>query len=216
MNDGTLVVNEIFRSVQGESTRAGLPCTFVRLTACDLRCSWCDTEYAFHEGAKRTVDEIVAEVDRLGSDLVCVTGGEPLLQKNVHALIAALLERGSTVTIETGGHRDIGPLDPRVIRVVDLKAPSSGETERMRWENLALLRPDDEVKIVVGDRNDFDWAAGVVAEHRLEDRCPVLFSPVHGRLDPAELARWILDSGLRVRIQLQLHKLLWPEAVRGV
>ncbi len=216
MSAPAVVVNEVFRSIQGESTRAGLPCVFVRLTACDLRCRWCDTEYAFHEGTKRSVDDVVSEVESLGGDLVEITGGEPLLQRDVHALIAALLDAGKTVLLETGGHRDIAPLDPRVIRIVDLKAPSSGETDRMRWENIPELRTVDEVKIVIADRADFDWALAVIREHGLEDRLPILLSPVQGELDPAELARWVLDSGLYARVQLQLHKILWPEAVRGV
>ena len=216
VDDNSLVINEIFRSIQGESTRSGLPCTFVRLTACDLRCSWCDTEYAFHEGTKRTVEDVVAEVERLGGGLVEITGGEPLLQKNVHSLAQSLLAAGHTVMLETGGHRDIAPVDPRVIRIVDLKAPSSGETGRMRWANLAELRATDEIKIVIADRADFDWAVETIRAHRLEGRCPILLSPVHGRLDAAELAGWLLEAGVEARVQLQLHKLLWPAALRGV
>ncbi|MGQ0722694.1 MAG: radical SAM protein [Candidatus Eiseniibacteriota bacterium] len=212
----TLVINEIFHSIQGESTHAGLPCVFVRLTACDLRCSWCDTEYAFYEGTKREVGEIAGEVERYGCDLVEITGGEPLLQPNVHDLIGVLLERGKTVMIETGGHRDISPLDPRVIRIVDVKTPSSGESHRVRTENFALLRPADELKFVVKDRADFDWSVSMIERHGLAAKCPLLFSPVAGVLDPAELAGWLLGAGLRARLQLQLHKILWPEAVRGV
>lgn len=211
-----LVINEIFHSIQGESTLAGRPCVFVRLTACDLRCSWCDTEYAFYEGAKRDVDDVVAEVERFGTELVEITGGEPLLQPAVHDLAGALLARGKTVMIETGGHRDIGTLDPRIRRIVDVKTPSSGESHRVRWENLALLRDTDEVKFVVQDRVDFDFALRVIREHALEGRCPLLLSPVHGVIEPAKLAAWILESGVRARLQLQLHKLLWPTALRGV
>jgi 7-carboxy-7-deazaguanine synthase len=211
-----LIVNEIFHSIQGESTRAGLPYVFVRLTACDLRCSWCDTEYAFYEGAKREVEEVVRDVERYGCDLVEITGGEPLLQPNVHELIAVLLERGKTVMIETGGHRDIAPLDSRVIRIVDVKTPSSGESHRVRTENFALLRPTDELKFVIRDRADFDWSLGMIERHGLAAKCPLLFSPVAGELDPAELAGWLLGSGLRARLQLQLHKIVWPEALRGV
>ena len=210
-----LVINEIFFSIQGESTHAGKPCVFVRLTACDLRCSWCDSEYTLYEGTKRTLDSILEEVRGYGCDLVEVTGGEPLLQKNVHELIARLLEDGKTVMIETGGHRDISVLDERVLRIVDVKTPSSGESHRVMTENFPHLRETDELKFVVKDRKDFDFSLEMIREHGLEERCPLLFSPVHG-VDPADLARWIMDSGVRARLQLQLHKILWPEAVRGV
>jgi 7-carboxy-7-deazaguanine synthase len=213
---GKLVVNEIFHSIQGESVHAGRPCVFVRLTACDLRCRWCDTEYAFHEGTKRGVADVVAEVERFGCPLVEVTGGEPLLQPGVHELMDRLLESGHEVLLETGGHRDITGVDPRVRRIVDLKAPGSGEEARNRWENLADLRATDNVKVVIADRRDFEWAVRAVAEHGVAERCPVLFSPVHGELEPAELAAWILESGTPARMQLQLHKLLWPSVVRGV
>jgi 7-carboxy-7-deazaguanine synthase len=212
----TLVINEIFHSIQGESTQAGRPCVFVRLTGCDLRCSWCDTEYAFYEGTKREIDEIVADVARYDCDLVEVTGGEPLLQPRVHDLIARLLEAGKTVMIETGGHRDVSKVDPRVRRIVDVKTPSSGEVERNRFENFPLLRETDELKFVVQDRTDFDFAISTIRTHDLETRCPLLLSPVHGKLDAAELAAWVLESGVRARVQLQLHKLLWPAALRGV
>jgi 7-carboxy-7-deazaguanine synthase len=212
----TLVVNEIFHSIQGESTRAGLPCVFVRLTACDLRCSWCDTEYAFYEGTKREIADVVGEVEQYRCDLVEITGGEPLLQPNVHELIGALLDRGKTVMIETGGHRDISPLDPRVIRIVDVKTPSSGESHRVRVESFALLRTTDELKFVVKDRADYHWSVEMIERHGLAAKCPLLFSPVAGVLDPAELAGWLLKDGLHARLQLQLHKVLWPEAVRGV
>jgi 7-carboxy-7-deazaguanine synthase len=212
----TLVINEIFHSIQGESTQAGRPCVFVRLTGCDLRCSWCDTEYAFYEGTKREIDEIVADVARYDCDLVEVTGGEPLLQPRVHDLIARLLEAGKTVMIETGGHRDVSKVDPRVRRIVDVKTPSSGEVERNRFENFPLLRETDELKFVVQDRTDFDFAISTIRAHGLETRCPLLLSPVHGKLDAAELAAWVLESRVRARVQLQLHKLLWPAALRGV
>jgi 7-carboxy-7-deazaguanine synthase len=212
----TLVINEIFHSIQGESTQAGRPCVFVRLTGCDLRCSWCDTEYAFYEGTKREIDEIVADVARYDCDLVEVTGGEPLLQPRVHDLIARLLEAGKTVMIETGGHRDVSKVDPRVRRIVDVKTPSSGEVERNRFENFLLLRETDELKFVVQDRTDFDFAISTIRAHDLETRCPLLLSPVHGKQDAAELAAWVLESGVRARVQLQLHKLLWPAALRGV
>jgi 7-carboxy-7-deazaguanine synthase len=212
----SIVINEIFHSLQGESTLAGRPCVFVRLTACDLRCRWCDTAYAFHEGTKREVADVVEEACRPGCDLVEVTGGEPLLQPSVHELIAGLLARGKTVMIETGGHRDITPLDPRVRRIVDVKTPSSGEQDRMHWPNLAALREGDEVKFVVADRADFDYALGVIRKHGLEGRVPLLLSPAHGTLEPAELAAWLLESGVDARLQMQLHKLLWPTILRGV
>ncbi len=211
-----LVVNEIFRSIQGESTRAGEPCVFVRLTACDLRCTWCDTEYAFHEGTKQTVAEVLDRVEAWDVRLVTVTGGEPLLQKSTPELITSLLDRGRTVLVETGGHRDITGLDSRAIRILDLKAPSSGQTDRMRWGNLDDLRATDEVKIVVRDRIDYDWALKTIHSRGIEGRCPILLSPVHGELDPATLAGWILESGAPVRLQIQLHRLLWPETLRGV
>ena len=211
-----LVINEIFHSVQGESTLAGRPCVFVRLTACDLRCSWCDTEYAFYEGKKRDVEDVLREVLGYPCDLVEITGGEPLLQPNVHELISRLLDRGKSVMIETGGHRDIGALDPRVRRIVDVKTPSSGESDRVRVENFPLLRETDELKFVIRDRRDFDWALEMLVRHDLERRCPLLFSPVHESLEPAVLAEWLLESGVSARLQLQLHKILWPQAVRGV
>ncbi|MEZ5063642.1 MAG: radical SAM protein [bacterium] len=211
-----LIVNEIFHSIQGESVEAGRPCVFVRLTACDLRCRWCDTEYAFTEGKRRSLDDVMAEIDSYDCGLVEVTGGEPLLQAAVHPLIARLLDAGREVMLETGGHRDITGVDPRVRRIVDLKAPGSGEVARNRLENLADLRATDNVKVVIADREDFDWALSVLAKHDVEARCPVLFSPVHGELEPAELARWMLESGTTARLQLQLHKLLWPAATRGV
>ncbi|MFN8180051.1 MAG: radical SAM protein [bacterium] len=211
-----IVLNEIFHSIQGESTFAGRPCVFVRLTACDLRCKWCDTEYAFYEGTKREVAEVAAEVLAIACDLVEVTGGEPLIQPAVHELIAALLEEGRTVLIETGGHRDISKCDPRVKRIVDVKTPSSGEEKRMLWANLEQLKDGDEVKFVVQDRKDFEYAMDVIRRHALEGRVPLLLSPAHGTLDPAELARWILESGVQARLQMQIHKILWPHAARGV
>jgi 7-carboxy-7-deazaguanine synthase len=211
-----LVVNEIFRSIQGESTHAGRPCVFVRLTACDLRCSWCDTEYAFHEGTRRPVADIVAEVRAFGCDLVEVTGGEPLLQPNVHELLAALLDDGFTVLLETGGHRDISGVDPRVLRIVDVKTPSSGESHRVLEANFAHLKAGDELKFVIRDRTDFDFATAMIGRHDLASRCPLLLSPVHGVLAPEELAEWILEAKAPVRLQLQIHKLLWPAALRGV
>ena len=212
----TLVINEIFHSLQGESTHAGRPCVFVRLTACDLRCTWCDTEYAFHEGSPREIRDVVEEVLAFGCDLVEVTGGEPLLQKGVHELLARLADAGLTVMLETGGHRDISAVDPRVLRIVDVKLPGSGEAHRMLESNFDALRDGDELKFVVQDRVDFDAALDLIRRRGLENRVPLLFSPVHGKLEGTELARWMLDTGLRARLQLQLHKLLWPAALRGV
>jgi 7-carboxy-7-deazaguanine synthase len=212
----TIVVNEIFRSVQGESTHMGRPCVFVRLTACDLRCTWCDTEYAFYEGTRREIADVVEEVLAEDCELVELTGGEPLLQPGVHDLARELLDRGKAVMLETGGHRDISGVDPRVHRIVDVKTPSSGESHRNRWENFGVLKDGDELKFVVRDRADFDWALGVIRKHALEDRCPLLLSPVWGELEPVELADWLLASGVRARLQLQLHKILWPEVLRGV
>lgn len=217
-DDEHLVVNEVYASVQGEGTRAGRPCTFVRLTGCGLRCSWCDTAYAFHEGARRAVDDVAREVVARGIDLVLLTGGEPLEQAGCLTLARRLCDAGLEVTVETGGHVDTTPLDPRVVRIVDVKCPASGMSKRNRLENLAALRPADEVKFVVQDRADLDHALDVVARHGLSERgCALLFSPVHGVLDPAQLAAWLVERPVRgARLNLQLHKLVWPAATRGV
>lgn len=214
----SLVVNEVYASVQGEGTRAGRPCVFVRLTGCGLRCSWCDTAYAFHEGSRRTVDDVVADVRARAIDLVLLTGGEPLEQPGCLTLAARLCDAGLEVTIETGGHVDTTPLDPRVVRIVDVKCPASGMAKRNRPENLALLRPVDEVKFVVADRADVDFARAVIAEHGLAEKgCALLFSPVHGVLDPAALSAWLVERPLtHARLNLQLHKYVWPAATRGV
>ncbi|HUO86826.1 MAG TPA: radical SAM protein [Thermoanaerobaculia bacterium] len=211
-----LRINEVFYSLQGESTRAGLPCVLVRLTGCQMRCTWCDTEYAFHEGDWRSVDEVVAEVVGFGCPLVEVTGGEPLLQPGAVTLLRALADRGLEVLLETGGGLDISAVDPRVRRIVDVKCPGSGEHEANHWPNLDLLRPTDELKFVLAGEEDYRWARDLVLERRLTDRCPIHFSPVHGRLDPRDLADWILRDRLAVRLQLQLHKLLWGASTRGV
>ena len=207
-----LRITEIFASLQGESTRVGLPTVFVRLTGCPLRCSWCDTAYAFSGGETRTLDDILAEVAGHGLRHVCVTGGEPLAQKGCLALLAALCDAGHDVSLETSGALDIAGVDPRVSRIVDLKAPGSGELARNRWENLALLNARDELKFVLADATDYDLARRQIAEHRLAERCTVLLSPVAGALDPAELAGWIVRDRLPVRFQLQLHKILWNDA----
>ena len=212
-----LTINEIFHSIQGESTWAGAPCVFVRLTACDLRCTWCDTPYAFTEGAKRTVADVVDEVMAFGCPLVEITGGEPLLQEDVYPLMAALRARGSTVLLETGGHISVARVPNGVVRIIDVKCPGSGESARNHWPNLGLLEAADEVKFVVRDRADYEFARGVVARHELAGKCAaVLFSPVHDVLPPLELASWILADGLAVRLQLQVHKYIWGTHARGV
>jgi 7-carboxy-7-deazaguanine synthase len=212
-----LTVNEIFHSIQGESTHAGRPCVFVRLTACDLRCSWCDTPYAFHEGRKMDVDEVVAKVRDYGCDVVEITGGEPLLQKDVYPLMEQLMSAGHTVLLETGGHISVEHVPPGVFRVIDVKCPGSGEAGKMHWPNLDRLRVTDEVKFVIKDRADYEFARRVVEERQLVGRCAaVLFSPVHGVLDPKQLAEWILADRLAVRLQLQAHKYIWDAQTRGV
>ena len=212
-----LTINEIFHSVQGESTYAGRPCVFVRLTACDLRCTWCDTPYAFHEGSKRSLDEVIGEVDRFGCSLVEVTGGEPLLQEDVYPLMQTLLERGKTVLLETGGHRSTERVPADVVTILDVKCPGSGEVERNDWDNLARLRAHDEVKFVVKDRIDYEFARDVIARHELSGRAAAIhLSPVHGVLDPKPLSEWVLADRLPVRVQLQLHKYIWSPTTRGV
>jgi len=209
--EARLKLTEIFLSLQGESRSVGWPTTFVRLTGCPLRCSWCDTTYSFHGGEWWEIDAILARVAELGARHVCVTGGEPLAQKRCIDLLQRLCDAGHTVSLETSGALDIAAVDPRVSRVVDLKAPGSGEMARNRLENLPLLTPHDQLKFVLADRADFEWAAGMVAAHALTDRCEVLFSPVWESLPPAQLAEWIIASRLPVRMQLQLHKILWGE-----
>ena len=212
-----VTINEIFYSVQGESTYAGRPCVFVRLTACDLRCSWCDTPYAFHEGSKRTVADVVAEVERYDCALVEVTGGEPLLQEDVYPLMNELLARGKTVLLETGGHRSTARVPGPVVTILDVKCPGSGEAGRMDWENLNRLRPRDEVKFVVTDRVDYEYARDAIARHDLATRAAAIhMSPVHGVLDPKTLSEWVLADRLPVRVQLQLHKYIWSAETRGV
>jgi 7-carboxy-7-deazaguanine synthase len=212
-----LTVNEIFHSIQGESTHAGRPCVFVRLTACDLRCSWCDTPYAFHEGGRMTVEDVVLRVREYGCDVVEITGGEPLLQKDVYPLMRRLLEEGRTVMLETGGHLSVDEVPDGVVRVIDVKCPGSGESGKVHWANLDRLRPTDEVKFVINDRADYEFARDVVARHHLIGRCAaVLFSPVHAVLPPKALAEWILADRLAVRLQLQAHKYVWGADVRGV
>jgi 7-carboxy-7-deazaguanine synthase len=212
-----LTVNEIFYSIQGESTRAGRPCVFVRLTACDLRCSWCDTAYAFYEGRKMSVDEVVAEVDRHNCSLVEITGGEPLLQEDVYPLMDRLLAHGRTVMLETGGHRPLARVPAEVHKIVDVKCPGSGEADNNDWDNLSRLGPRDEVKFVVKDRADYEFARDVIARCDLPSRAAaVLVSPVHGVLHPKTLSEWMLADHLPARLQLQIHKYIWPPETRGV
>jgi len=205
----SLLVSEVFYSLQGEATRVGLPTVFVRLTGCPLRCSWCDTEHAFTGGHRMGLSVILVKIAEYGARQVCVTGGEPLAQKNCLPLLAALCDAGYDVSLETAGALDIGKVDSRVARIMDLKAPGSGESARNRWQNIPLLTPRDELKFVLADRADYDWAKNTIAEHQLDKHCPILFSPVQDSLDPRDLAEWIIADRLPVRFQLQLHKLLW-------
>lgn len=217
-----LRVTEIFHSIQGESTWAGVPCTFVRLTGCPLRCVWCDTEYAFHGGEKMTLDAIVERVRAIGTPVVEITGGEPLVHRNAFVLVERLLDEGFTVLVETSGAIDVAPLDPRAHKVMDLKCPGSGESARNLWSNLAHLTERDEIKFVVTDRADYEWARSVIREHGLDERVragtlrALLFSPVWDAVEWRDLAQWILDDRLPARFQLQLHKLVWGANVPGV
>jgi 7-carboxy-7-deazaguanine synthase len=219
--EGFLRVSEIFHSIQGESTWAGLPCTFVRLVGCPLRCVWCDTEYSFHGGTRMELAGIIAAVAEADARLVEITGGEPLIHANAFILVRELLERGYTVLVETSGAVDVAPLDPRAHKIMDLKCPGSGEERRNLWSNLDHLTGRDEVKFVLRDEADYRWARDVVRdrlEHRLRDGTlrAILFSPVWGELDWRELAEWLLRDRLPVRYQLQLHKLIWGAEARGV
>jgi len=226
--DQTLRINEVFFSIQGESTRMGLPCVFVRLAGCHLRCAYCDTEYAFKEGTTRSIDDLVAEVSDFPCDLVEITGGEPLLQERAHGLMSRLCDLGKTVLVETSGACDIGACDERVVRIVDVKTPGSGELARMDWSNMDRLRPCDEVKFVVTVRADYEWAKEKIAEYGLVERVgAVLVSPVFEQpagleivgargLSMRDLAAWILADGLNVRLQPQLHKFIWDPQTRGV
>ena len=209
-------ITEIYKSIQGESSFAGLPCVFVRTTGCNLRCSWCDSEYAFYGGARMNVDEIVSQVEQYGCQLVELTGGEPLLQKELPELALRLLELGHTVLVETSGERDIAVLDERVIKIMDLKCPGSGECERNRWQNLDHLQLKDEVKFVVKDRADYEWSREVIHKYELDKRAGLLMSPVFGAVGVRSLAGWVLEDRLPVRFQLQLHKFIWPADTKGV
>jgi len=204
-----LRLTEIFYSLQGEASRAGLPTVFVRLTGCPLRCTWCDTTYSFTGGEPATIESVLADVGKYPARQVCVTGGEPLSQKDCLPLLTALCDAGYEVSLETSGAIDVADVDPRVARIMDLKAPDSGESARNRWENLTALNQRDEVKIVIASRSDYEWAREVLRERQLARICPILFSPAQGLIEPQSLAEWILQDGLDVRFQLQLHKLLW-------
>ena len=209
-----LRVSEVFRSIQGETSRAGRPCVFIRLAGCNLNCRWCDTRYAREGGDAWTLADLLDAVDG-GPQGVCVTGGEPLLQEETPALVRALLDRGRSVAVETNGSLPIEAIDARASRALDLKAPSSGETEKMLWSNLDLLTPRDEVKIVIADRSDYTWAAALLARYRRLAGRTVNLSPAQGMLGAAELAEWILADRLEVRLNVQLHRILWPDAGRG-
>lgn len=212
-----LTINEIFHSIQGESTHAGRPCVFVRLTACDLRCSWCDTPYAFTEGHKRSIDDIIRDVKSYECNVVEITGGEPLLQKDVYPLMQRLLDEGLTVMLETGGHISIEQVPDAVVKIVDVKCPGSGESHRNHWENLERVTGRDEIKFVIKDRADYEYARDVITKHRLGERVAALhLSPVHGVMDLRQLSEWTMADRLPARVQVQLHKYIWDPDTRGV
>jgi 7-carboxy-7-deazaguanine synthase len=212
----SLIVNEIFFSIQGESTRAGKPCVFVRLTACDLRCTWCDTTYAFDTGTSMPLNSILQKVKEFGCNLVEITGGEPLVQENVHSLMRHLCDEKFDVMIETGGHHDISRIDSRVKRIMDIKCPGSKMEKHNRWENIEHLAAHDEVKFVIADRADYQWAKHILLQYQLDKRCTVLMSPVFGTMDNLALAEWILHDRLNVQFQIQVHKYIWDPTTRGV
>ncbi len=217
MKEDSLVVHEIYASVQGESSFVGLPCTFVRLTGCNLRCAWCDTEQAFKGGKRMRRDDVREAALRFGTPLIELTGGEPLLQPGSIPLLREFCDSGRTVLVETSGEADVSRVDPRVHKIMDLKAPGSGESHRNRWSNLTFLTARDEIKFVLADRIDYEWMRGVMTERRLlEIGCTLLASPVWGKLDPKDLVRWVLEDGLNVRVQVQLHKVIWGAAAQGV
>lgn len=214
--EGVLLIHEIYRSLQGESTFAGLPFAFVRLAVCDARCTWCDTPHAFYEGKRMAVDEVVDAVVELDVPRVLITGGEPLLQAEVHPLMQRLCDRGCVVLLETSGAHDVRRVDPRVHVIMDIKCPDSGESENHRWENLDVLWPNAQIKFVVASRDDFTWARARCLEHHLTERFEVLFSAAFEHVPPRDLASWLLESGLRARMQLQQHKYIWEPETRGV
>ena len=214
--ENSLRINEIFYSIQGESTYAGMPCVFVRLTYCNLRCSYCDTEYAFFEGEYKSFEEILSEIKKHNCSLVEITGGEPLVQKYVLPFMILLCDSGYEVLIETGGHIDISGIDHRVIRIMDIKCPGSGESEKNYWQNLDCLKESDQVKFVISDRADYDWAKGIIEKYELNKKCSVLMSPNFKQMNNKTLAEWILADRLDVRFQLKMHKYIWPPDQRGV
>jgi 7-carboxy-7-deazaguanine synthase len=210
-------INEIFYSIQGESSFAGWPCAFIRLTGCNLRCTYCDTQYAFHEGTEMSIPEILQAIDAFPTRLVLVTGGEPMLQRSVHELLAELLNRDYTVLLETGGQISLTEVDLRVHKIMDFKCPSSGMEIHNDYSNVLYLTQKDELKFIVGDRRDFDWACDLIQQYDIVSRSgAVVFSPIYMKLSYSELANWVLNSGLRVRMQLQLHKIIWSDISRGV
>ncbi len=212
----SLKVNEIYFSIQGESSWAGLPCVFIRLTGCNLRCVWCDTEYAFYEGEWKSLEQIVAEAAQFDCKLVELTGGEPLLQKESFALVDKLVEAGFQVLVETSGSISLEKLNPEAIKIMDIKCPGSKMAEKNRWENINYLTPKDEVKFVLADRGDYDWAVGIMRKHQLDKKAVVLFSTVFGALEPVKVVEWILRDKLPVRFQLQMHKFIWHPETKGV
>jgi 7-carboxy-7-deazaguanine synthase len=217
VKEDTLVVHEIYSSIQGESSFVGIPCTFVRLTGCNLRCAWCDTEQAFKGGKRMRRDAVREEALHFGTPLIELTGGEPLLQPGSIPLLRELCETGRTVLLETSGEADVSRVDPRVHKIMDLKAPGSRESHRNRWTNLLHLTKRDEIKFVLADRIDYEWMRGVIADRKLGDiGCTLLASPVWGALNPKDLVQWVLADGLNVRVQVQLHKVIWGAAAHGV
>ena len=215
-NPVTLKINEMFFSIQGESLLAGKPSVFVRTAECNLRCTWCDTKYAYWKGSLLTVEQILKEIKKHETQYVCITGGEPLSQRGTYPLMSTLLSQGFIVSLETNGSYPIKDVPSKVIKVIDIKCPDSGMTEAMAWENFDLVKAHDQFKFVVASRNDFDWAEKICADHRLHEKCTVLYSPAYGLVKPAELAKWILDSKAKVTMQMQLHKEIWGANERGV
>ena len=209
-------VCEIFTSIQGESSYAGMPCTFIRLTGCNLRCSYCDTSYAYYEGRELTEDEILSEVQRAGIDLVEITGGEPLLQNDVFHLARRLLDENHEILIETNGSQSIKEIDKRAIVVLDIKTPKSGMSGEMDFSNLDFIKSSDEIKFVITNREDYEWSKGIIQRHNLFEKCHLLFSPAFGILTPENLARWMIDDRLKIRLNLQLHKYIFSSEQRGM
>jgi 7-carboxy-7-deazaguanine synthase len=209
-------INEIYLSVQGESSHTGLPCVFVRLTGCNLRCVWCDTTHAFHEGKTQSIDQTLKDIKIFGINLVEITGGEPLMQEDVYPLMEALLENGYKVMLETGGSLSLEKVPRDVIKIMDLKCPGSGEHNKNNLDNLKLLAPHDEVKFVILDRRDYEWSRDLIKKHKINKTAPILFSPVYGKLELKEMVKWILEDLLPVRLQTQLHKVIWSKETKGV